>query len=102
MTKRLIAYGETEVAEQPTCAGHRLSIGDRSDGAAAFAPTRLLSRIALALVAGLVRVTDILLLWQARRQQRRMLGGLGDHTLKDIGLSRADVDGEIRKSSWHA
>ena len=29
-----------------------------------------------------------------------MLGALGDHMLKDIGVSRADVEREVRKTFW--
>jgi uncharacterized protein YjiS (DUF1127 family) len=35
-----------------------------------------------------------------RAQQRRALLGLDDRMLKDIGLTRADVDGETRKPFW--
>ena len=43
---------------------------------------------------------DVLLLWLQRWRERRMLGGLSDHMLKDIGLTRADIDAEVRKSFW--
>ncbi|MBP2290938.1 DUF1127 domain-containing protein [Azospirillum rugosum] len=35
-----------------------------------------------------------------RWRQRQALGRLDDHLLKDIGLSRADVDAETRKPFW--
>ena len=44
---------------------------------------------------------DILLLWLQRWRERRMLAELSDHMLKDIGVSRADIDGETRKKFWH-
>jgi uncharacterized protein YjiS (DUF1127 family) len=43
---------------------------------------------------------DVLLLWLQRRRERRQLAGLSDHVLKDIGVTRADVDGETRKAFW--
>jgi uncharacterized protein YjiS (DUF1127 family) len=38
--------------------------------------------------------------WRERMQQRRDLGGLSMHMLKDIGLSGADVEMELRKRPW--
>lgn len=42
--------------------------------------------------------------WYARRRQairqRRDLAQYDDYMLKDIGLSRADVEQEIRKAFW--
>jgi uncharacterized protein YjiS (DUF1127 family) len=38
--------------------------------------------------------------WFERVRQRRHLGELSDHMLKDIGLSRADVEAEIAKPFW--
>ena len=46
--------------------------------------------------AGLGQLT----LWAERRRQRRVLQGLGEDMLKDLGLSRADVDGETNKPFW--
>jgi uncharacterized protein YjiS (DUF1127 family) len=40
------------------------------------------------------------LAWVERVRQRRHLGELSDHMLKDIGLSRADVESEIGKPFW--
>jgi uncharacterized protein YjiS (DUF1127 family) len=38
--------------------------------------------------------------WLERHRQRRVLLSLGESMLKDVGLSRADVDGEARKWFW--
>jgi uncharacterized protein YjiS (DUF1127 family) len=38
----------------------------------------------------------------ARAHQRRQLGTLSDHQLRDIGLIRMDVDLESRKPFWRA
>ena len=43
---------------------------------------------------------DVLLLWLQRRRERHQLAGLSDHVLKDIGVSRADADGETHKAFW--
>jgi len=37
---------------------------------------------------------------QSRWRERRQLETLDDTALKDIGLSRADVDGEINRWPW--
>ena len=37
-----------------------------------------------------------------RARQRRDLAALSDHSLRDIGLSRVDVDLEIGKPFWRA
>jgi uncharacterized protein YjiS (DUF1127 family) len=42
------------------------------------------------------------LAWLERVRQRRQLQQLGDHMLKDIGLSRADVEAEASKPFWRA
>jgi uncharacterized protein YjiS (DUF1127 family) len=45
-------------------------------------------------------LVDLLLTWRERTQQRRCLGSLSDSFLADCGLSRCDVDAEIRKPFW--
>jgi uncharacterized protein YjiS (DUF1127 family) len=35
-----------------------------------------------------------------RGAQRHQLGGLTDHQLRDIGLTRAEIDRESRKPFW--
>ena len=37
-----------------------------------------------------------------RARQRRDIAALSDHALRDIGLSRGDVDLEIGKPFWRA
>lgn len=50
----------------------------------------------------LARVVDVVFLWQQRAAERVHLAGLSDHHLKDIGVSRADVEAEARKPFWMA
>lgn len=49
-----------------------------------------------------LRGADLLLTWLERRRERRLLDRVSDHLLKDIGLSRAEVDREARKAFWRA
>jgi uncharacterized protein YjiS (DUF1127 family) len=44
----------------------------------------------------------LLATWQQRVRDRRLLLSLDDHTLKDIGLSRADIAREAGKPFWRA
>ena len=48
----------------------------------------------------LVQVYEQVLSWLERMHQRRQLAQLSDHMLKDIGLTRADVEAEISKPFW--
>ncbi len=49
---------------------------------------------------GMIALFDWLLSIAERRRQRRALSGLDEHQLKDIGLSRGDVEQEITKPFW--
>jgi uncharacterized protein YjiS (DUF1127 family) len=48
----------------------------------------------------LENVAPALLTWLERARQRRHLRMLSDHMLRDIGLSRADVESEAGKPFW--
>jgi uncharacterized protein YjiS (DUF1127 family) len=50
----------------------------------------------------IVKVSDTLLDWQERARQRHRLGEMDDHLLRDIGLSRADLEHESAKPFWRA
>ncbi len=51
------------------------------------------------LIAAIVdRVID----WQERARSRVLLGRLDDRMLRDMGISRADVDLEVTKPFWRA
>ncbi|HLI13593.1 MAG TPA: DUF1127 domain-containing protein [Alphaproteobacteria bacterium] len=39
-------------------------------------------------------------LWQRRIEQRRILAGLNDHLLKDMGITRRAAVAEARKPFW--
>ena len=48
------------------------------------------------------RIADVLYEWQRRASDRHHLRQLPDRMLKDVGLSRADVEGEAGKPFWTA
>jgi uncharacterized protein YjiS (DUF1127 family) len=50
----------------------------------------------------LVTVFDTVLDWQDRARQRNRLGEMDDHLLRDVGLSRADLEHEAAKPFWRA
>ncbi len=50
--------------------------------------------------SAILRAFDALLRWQERAAERRRLSGMEDYILRDIGLSRADIDQEVRKPFW--
>ena len=47
-----------------------------------------------------LRLLDRLQLWLARAQQRRQLQTLSDRMLKDIGVTRVDVEYEASRRFW--
>ena len=55
---------------------------------------------AKSLRSGLHHVLAALLAWGERRRQRLWLQELDDWMLRDIGVTRADADGEARKPFW--
>lgn len=57
-------------------------------------------RIVQALASHSLRIADTAMLWRERNRQRRALGRLNDHMLKDLGLSRADAGREGGKRFW--
>jgi len=46
------------------------------------------------------RVIDCLLLWQERASQRYRLAEMSDHQLRDLGLTRCEVERESEKPFW--
>jgi uncharacterized protein YjiS (DUF1127 family) len=53
-------------------------------------------------MGSLMRLVLIGELWLERGRQRRMLGQLNDHLLKDIGVSRSEAMHEAGKPFWRA
>ena len=51
-------------------------------------------------VGALCTVARTLGTWLSRSRQRQDLADLGDHLLKDIGVTRAAAEAESRKSFW--
>ena len=48
----------------------------------------------------LVRLAETIAVGIERRRQRLALGRLDDRMLRDIGLTSADVEGEVTKPFW--
>jgi uncharacterized protein YjiS (DUF1127 family) len=53
-------------------------------------------------VAVLDRLFEAPFVWAERAAERRQLAELDDHLLRDIGLTRADVDAVSTKPFWRA
>lgn len=49
-----------------------------------------------------VRLFDQVAAWLERSRQRRHLGELDDRLLRDIGVSRAEVEHEVSLPFWQA
>lgn len=47
-----------------------------------------------------VAITDTISTWSMRARNRKMLAQMDDRLLKDIGLTRSDVEAEISKHFW--
>jgi uncharacterized protein YjiS (DUF1127 family) len=45
-------------------------------------------------------VVERLLEWQERSRSRVLLGRMDDRMLRDMGISRSDVDVEVTKPFW--
>jgi uncharacterized protein YjiS (DUF1127 family) len=61
---------------------------------------RVAAPVARSLSSRIVGFVQLLFLWQERWEQRERLGGLDEHMLRDIGLSRADAVRESDKPFW--
>lgn len=73
---------------------YRYTMSDKSGSI----QTRLAGgKVQVGLVA---RVVDLLLTWSDRMRQRRHLAELDDRLLRDIGVSRADIEAEISRPFW--
>jgi uncharacterized protein YjiS (DUF1127 family) len=74
---------------------YRYNASDKS-GSYFVRPTR--TKTARGLVT---RLFDQVLAWLDHARQRRHLGELDDRLLRDIGLSRTEVEHEISRPFWH-
>jgi len=54
----------------------------------------------LSILGMLVRLADRFAVGHERRRQRLALARLDDRMLRDIGLTAADVEGEVTKPFW--
>ena len=52
--------------------------------------------------ADILQLWMLLWTWHERSRQRHHMKQLPDHILKDIGLSRADIDTEAHKAFWQS
>lgn len=74
----------------------------RSSGLCTAAPGAVPAAERVTRVASrpLWRLLDVLFSALERRKQRQALMGLDDHLLKDIGVSRSEVEQEVSKPFW--
>jgi uncharacterized protein YjiS (DUF1127 family) len=49
-----------------------------------------------------IRAVEALLAWQTRAAERGQLAAMDDRLLRDVGLSRSDVESERSKPFWTA
>ena len=50
----------------------------------------------------IVRMVDTVLDWQDRARESHRMAMMSDHLLRDIGVSRADLEMEYEKPFWRA
>jgi uncharacterized protein YjiS (DUF1127 family) len=66
----------------------------------AVRPRRTIRQTAAAAWGTLARVAEVIATWLRRSAERRHLHSLNDYMLKDMGVSRADVERETSKRCW--
>ena len=69
-----------------------------------YHPYSVTARLALGVRArtAISALADAFSAWNDRASQRRTLARLDDRLLRDMGLSRSDVDQEVSKPFWQA
>ncbi len=48
----------------------------------------------------LLRLAELLTVWESRARERRYLGEMPDRMLRDLGISRSDARRESEKPFW--
>ncbi|MBM3533007.1 MAG: DUF1127 domain-containing protein [Alphaproteobacteria bacterium] len=51
-------------------------------------------------VQALVRLADLLAVWERRARERKALAEMSNHMLQDLGISRLDAQREAEKAFW--
>ena len=67
-----------------------------------LAPPSAKSQRAAAFIRTIRRMLHTVWLWFRRAESRRAMAMLSDHVLRDIGLTRNDVERELLKPFWRA
>ena len=69
-----------------------------------YHPYSVTARLSIGVRArsALAGIADAFSAWKDRVSQRRTLARLDDRLLRDMGLTRADVDQEVSKPFWQA
>ncbi|MBV8535069.1 MAG: DUF1127 domain-containing protein [Alphaproteobacteria bacterium] len=49
---------------------------------------------------GLIRLFDLIFEWRSRAAERDVMRALDDRMLRDVGLTRVDIERELSKSFW--
>jgi uncharacterized protein YjiS (DUF1127 family) len=47
-----------------------------------------------------IRLAGLVAIWERRARERRALGEMSEHMLKDLGISRVDARRESEKPFW--
>ncbi|MEZ5831231.1 MAG: DUF1127 domain-containing protein [Dongiaceae bacterium] len=75
----------------------------QADGMLDLVPRSGLAHIvATELAPALDRLIEAPVIWLERMRERRQLAAFNDNMLKDIGVSRADVEHVVEKPFWRA
>ena len=85
----------TDVQFMPSATG-----GSRVPGSGTSAPFFNADDLLGGVKFAIVRAFEVLAVWQARERQRHHLRELDDRLLRDMGISRADVEHEASKPFW--
>lgn len=72
----------------------------RKSSPAALSPSELAGSFAGALLQAPVTLFGYMVSWQQQAEERARMRKLPEHQLRDVGLSRAEVDTMLRKPVW--